>query len=162
MSEATRQQADAGARMAKEMANTGYDAFRPIVDIVEMPMEAAETLKRAFEAKESKLPGDLPRELHSIGVRPAVAASSFIVTPSHDGQQPWNFGTIARGDRTSKFRLSPQQIGDRVFLVVHYKDIYGGDIGSSREVTLDKERHSRRVHPLETRISKISKERELS
>lgn len=145
-------------RMAQEMANTRYDAFRPIIDIEEMPMEATETFKHAFEAKEGKFPENLPCKLHNIGVGPAIGVSSFIIVPSNGGQQPWDFGTIARGDRTSEFRLSPQQIGDQMFLVVYYKDIYGRDVESRREVTLDEERHSWKIHPLETQVRKITKE----
>jgi len=155
---ATGQQANATKKMAEEMANTRYDAFRPIIDIVEMPMKATETFKHAFEAKEGKFPESLPCELHNIGVGPAIGVSSFIIVPSNGGQQTWDFGTIARGDRTSEFRLSPQQIGDRMFLVVYYKDVYGRDIESRREVTLDEEKHSWKIHPLETQVRKITKE----
>ena len=153
-------QADANVKMAKEMANTRYDAFRPIIDIVEMPMEATEILKHGFEAKEGKFPENLPCELHNIGVGPAIGVSSFITVPSNGGRQPRDFGTIASGDRTSEFRLSPQQIGDRMFLAVYYKDIYGRDIESRREVTLDKEGPSWKIHALETQVREISKEGE--
>lgn len=158
--EATRQQADATVNMAEEMANTRYDAFRPIIDIVEMPMEATEILKHGFEAKEGKFPENLPCELHNIGVGPAIGVSSFITVPSNGERQPQDFGTIAGGHRTSEFRLSPQQIDDRMFLAVYYKDIYGRDIESRREVTLDKEGPSWKIHPLETQVREISKEGE--
>ena len=156
--EATRQQADATVNMAEEMANTRYDAFRPIIDIVEMPMEPTERLKKAFDARDGKFPQELPCVLRNIGIGPAIGVSSFITVPSNGEQQPWDFGTIAVGDKTSEFRLSPQQIGGRMFLVAYYKDVYGRDIESKREVTLDKERHSWKIHPLEIQVRKITKE----
>jgi len=145
-------------KMAEEMANTRYDAFRPIIDIVEMPMEPKEIYKQAFEAKEGKFPEQLRCAFRNIGVGPAIGVSSFITVPSNGEQQPWDFGTIAVGDKTSEFRLSPQQIGGRMFLVAYYKDVYGRDIESRREVTLDKERHSWKIHPLEIQVRKITKE----
>jgi len=151
-------QADASVKMAEEMANTRYDAFRPIIDIVEMPMEPTERLKKAFDAGDGKFPQELPCVLRNIGVGPAIGVSSFITVPSNGEQQPWDFGTIAVRGKTSEFRLSPQQIGGRMFLVAYYKDVYGRDIESKREVTLDKERHSWKIHPLETQVRKITKE----
>jgi hypothetical protein len=147
--EAARQQADASARMAEEMANTRYDAFRPIIDIVEMPMEATETLKYAFQAKEGKVPDQIRCLLRNIGVGPALSVSSFII--GNDGQRRWDFGIIAVEEKTAEFRLSPQQIGDRVFLVAYYKDLYARNIESRREVTL--ENNGWKIHPVETQTS---------
>ena len=146
------------ATMAKEMREQRYDAFRPIIDIVEMPMEPTEKLKKAFDAGDGKFPEELPCVLRNIGVGPAIGVSSFIIVPSNGGQRSWDFGTIAVGEKTSEFRLSPQQTGDRMFLVAYYKDVYGRDVESRREVTLDKERHSWKIHPLETQVRKITKE----
>lgn len=154
----TARQADASVKMAEEMANTRYDTFRPIIDIVEVSMEAKEIYKHAFEAKEGKFPENLPCKLRNIGVGPAIGVSSFIVVPSNGEQQPWDFGTLAVKEETSEFRLSLQQIGDRMFLVVYYKDVYGRDIESRREVSLDKEKHGWKIHPLETQVRKIAKD----
>jgi hypothetical protein len=151
-------QADANVKMAEEMANTRYDAFRPIIDIVELPMEPKEIYKQAFEAKEGKFPEQIRCALRNIGVGPAIGVSSFIIVPSNGGQRPWDFGTIAVGEKMSEFRLSPQQIGDRMFLIAYYKDVYGRDVESRRKVTLDKERHGWKIHPLETQVRKITKE----
>ena len=151
-------QADASVKMVEEMANTRYDAFRPIIDIVEMPMEPTEKVKRAFDAGDGKFPEELPCVLRNIGIGPAIGVSSFIIVPSNSGQRPWDFGTIAFGEKTAEMRLSPQQTGDRMFLVAYYKDVYGRDVESRREVTLDKERHSWKIHPLETQVRKITKE----
>lgn len=156
--EATRRQADASVKMVEEMANTRYDAFRPIVDIVEMPMEPTEQVKKAFDAGDGKFPEELPCVLRNIGIGPAIGVSSFIIVPSNSGQRPWDFGTIAVEEKTAEMRLSPQQTGDRMFLVAYYKDVYGRDVESRREVTLDKERHSWKIHPLETQVRKITKE----
>jgi hypothetical protein len=156
--EATRRQADASVKMVEEMANTRYDAFRPIVDIVEMPMEPTEKVKKAFDAGDGKFPEELPCVLRNIGIGPAIGVSSFIIVPSNSGQRPWDFGTIAVGEKTAEMRLSPQQTGDRMFLVAYCKDVYGRDVESRREVTLDKERHSWKIHPLETQVRKITKE----
>ena len=146
------------ATMAKEMREQRYDAFRPIIDIVEMPMEPTEKLKKAFDAGDGKFPEELPCVLRNIGVGPAIGVSSFIIVPSNGGQRSWDFGTIAVGEKTSEFRLSPQQTGDRMFLVAYYKDVYGRDVESRREVTLDKERHGWKIHPMETQVRKITKE----
>jgi len=146
------------ATMAKEMREQRYDAFRPIIDIVEMPIEPTEQVKKAFDAGDGKFPEELPCVLRNIGVGPAIGVSSFIIVPSNGGQRSWDFGTIAVGEKTSEFRLSPQQIGDRMFLVAYYKDVYGRDVESRREVTLDKERHGWKIHPMETQVRKITKE----
>jgi len=146
------------ATMAKEMREQRYDAFRPIIDIVEMPIEPTEQVKKAFDAGDGKFPEELPCVLRNIGVGPAISVSSFIIVPSNGGQRSWDFGTIAVGEKTSEFRLSPQQIGDRMFLVAYYKDVYGRDVESRREVTLDKERHGWKIHPMETQVRKITKE----
>jgi hypothetical protein len=156
--EATRRQADASVRMVEEMANTRYDAFRPIIDLVEMSMEPTEKVKKAFDAGDGKFPEELPCVLRNIGIGPAIGVSSFIIVPSNSGQRPWDFGTIAVGEKTPEMRLSPQQAGDRMFLVAYYKDVYGRDVESRREVTLDKARHSWKIHPLETQVRKITKE----
>ena len=148
-------QADANVKMAEEMANTRYDAFRPIIDIVELPMEPKEIYKQAFEAKEGKFPEQIRCALRNIGVGPAIGVSSFIIVPSNGGQRPWDFGTIPLGEKTPEFRLSPQQIGDRMFLVAYYKDVYGRDVESRREVTLEKS--GWKIHPLETEVRKIAK-----
>jgi flagellar biosynthesis protein FliQ len=146
------------ATMAKEMREQRYDAFRPIIDIVEMPIEPTEKVKKAFDAGDGKFPEELPCVLRNIGVGPAIGVSSFIIVPSNGGQRSWDFGTIAVGEKTSEFRLSPQQIGDRMFLVAYYKDVHGRDVESRREVTLDKERHGWKIHPMETQVRKITKE----
>ena len=153
--EATRQQADASVNMAEEMANTRYDAFRPIIDIVELPMEAKEIYKQPFEAKEGKFPEQIRCALRNIGVGPAIGVSSFIIVPSNDRCQLHDFGTIAVGEKTFEIRLSPQQIGDRMVLVAYYKDVYGRDVESRREVTLEKS--GWKIHPLETEARKIAK-----
>jgi hypothetical protein len=154
--EATRRQADASVKMAEEMANTRYDAFRPIIDIVEMPMEPTERMKQGFAVAGGKFPDELPCILRNIGTGPAIGVSSFIVVPSNGGQRPWDFGTIAVGEKTVEMRLSPQQTGDRMFLAAYYTDVYGRDIESKREVTWDKEGPSWKVHPLETRVPKTT------
>ena len=156
--DAAKQQANANVKMAEEMANSRYDAFRPIIDIVAVPMVPTETLKKAFDARDGKFPEELPCVLRNIGIGPAVGVSSFIIVPSNGGQRPWDFGTIAVGEKTAEMGLSPQQTGGRMFLVAYYKDIYGRDVESRREVTLDKERHSWKTHPLETQVRKITEE----
>jgi hypothetical protein len=153
--EATRQQADASVNMAEEMANTRYDAFRPIIDIAEMPMEPKEIYKQAFEAKEGKFPEQIRCALRNIGSGPAIGVSSFIIVPSSDRCRLHDFGTIAVGEKTFEIRLSPQQIGDRMVLVAYYKDVYGRDVESRREVTL--ESSGWKIHPLETEVRKIAK-----
>jgi hypothetical protein len=156
--DAAKQQADASVKMAEEMANTRYDAFRPIIDIVEMPMEPTERIKQGFAVGDGKFPDELPCILRNIGTGPAIGVSSFIIVPSNSGQRPRDFGTIAVGEKTVEMRLSPQQTGDRMFLVAYYKDVYGRDIESRREVTLGKEGPSWKVHPMETQVRKITKE----
>ena len=139
--EATRRQADASMEMAREMKEQTYDAFRPVIDIVKMPMEPMEMAKQAYCVGEGKFP-ELPCILHNIGVGPAIGVSSFIIVPSSDERRPWDFGTIAVGEKTLEKSLSLEQTGNRMALVAYYKDVYGRDIESRREVTLDKEKHS--------------------
>jgi len=142
--------------MAKEMREQRYDALRPIIDIVEMPMEPTERIKQAFDAGDGKFPQELPCVLRNIGIGPAIGVSSFIIVPSSDRCRLHDFGTIAVGEKTFEIRLSPQQIGDRMVLVAYYKDVYGRDVESRREVTL--ERSGWKIHPLETEVRKIAKE----
>jgi len=149
--------AQASKRMAEEMRNTRYDAFRPIIDIVEMKIEPVELAKQAYGAREGKFP-ELPCILRNIGVGPAIGVSSFIIVPSNAMRRSWDFGTIAVREATSEMRLSLEQTGDRMVLIAYYKDVYGRDFESRREVTLDKERSGWKIHPLETEARKIAKE----
>lgn len=145
------------ATMAKEMREQRYDAFRPVIDIVKMPMEPMEMAKQAYGVGEGKFP-ELPCILRNIGVGPAIGVSSFIIVPSSDERRPWDFGTIAVGEQTLEKSLSLEQTGDRMVLVAYYKDIHGRGFVSKREVTLDKERSGWKIHPLETEARKIAEE----
>ena len=143
------------ATMAKEMGEQRYNALRPIIDIAEMQMESKEIYKQAFEAKEGKFPEQIRCALRNIGSGPAIGVSSFIIVSSSDRCRLHDFGTIAVGEKTFEIRLSPQQIGDRMVLVAYYKDVYGRDVESRREVTLEKS--GWKIHPLETEVRKIAK-----
>lgn len=142
-------------KQTKEMKEQRYDAFRPVIDIVEMSIEPMELAKQAYGAREGKLPNGWPCIFRNIGVGSAIDVFSFI--EHHDkGRLPWNFGTLATGEKTERMDFSTKHENNRMALVVHYKDVYGRDFESSREITLNKEGSGWKIDPLE--VSKIAKE----
>ena len=172
MAEATKEQAKASVEMAEEMKQQRYDALRPIIDIVVLPVSAQERIKQGFDAKEGKSPSGLPCMLRNIGVGPATNVFSFIEHPEK-GCLRWDFGTIpvATGEEVNKHtreireeeveytreaQLSIQQRGEHKTLVAYYKDVYENSFESSRKVRVIKEKVRLEIGPLKVR--KLPKE----
>jgi len=136
-------QADASVKMADEMKEQRYDAFRPIIDIVVQLMKGEELIKQGLDAKEGKFPKSLPCILRNIGVGPALELYSFI-EGAGDEPRRWDFGAIpvAIGEEemgyAPEMRLLLEQRGNHRALVAYYKDVYGNRFESSREVALGK------------------------
>ena len=149
IAKATRQQADASVKMAKEMKQQRYDAVRPIVDIVikEQSITAQESISQGYGDK----PKDLPCQLRNVGVGPAIRVYSFIKDIDDPDGNPrrWDFGILPSAARegemeyTQEMRLLLMQKDNQRALVAHYEDVYGNTFESIREVNLDEVIRSR-------------------
>ncbi len=154
IAKATREQADASVKMAEEMREQRYDAVRPVIDIERHPTE----LERASvvlntDGKQERFPDKLTCILRNIGIGPATDVYSF--TPTVGGERRrQDFGTLPINGESGREipLLSPEQRGDRWFLVAYYRDLYGRCFESSREVN----RSDWKLGPLDT--CKIAKE----
>ena len=155
---ATKEQADASVKMAKEMRNARYDALRPIIDIVIQPMKGGELIKQGLDAKEGKLPENLPCKLRNVGIGPAIELYSFVfvegIEDAEGNPRRWDFGSIpvAIGEEemgyTREMPLSLQQRGEHKALVAYYKDVYGNPFESIREVSINKDKVAVNIGPL--------------
>ena len=154
MAEATKEQADANAKMATEMQNQRYDAFRPVIDIDRSNSEPRELAKEAYKAKNGELPEDLMCLFRNIGVGPAIDVLSYV---PYRERRLHSFGTIAtKGTDLYPIRLSLEGNNNRKILIVYYKDVYGRCFESSREVSVDKDKGAWKLGPLAAH--KIDKE----
>jgi len=150
---AARQQAEASVKMAEETKEQRYDTVRPVIDI---QRDLGEQIREGLAAQSEEFSYGLWCTLRNIGVGPAIDVYSYVRIDSE--RQLWPFGTLPIGEPTLKKRLSLEHTGDRMVLVAYYKDVYGRDFGSRREVTLDQERSGWKIGPLEIEVRKIAKE----
>ncbi len=160
IAKATKEQAEASVKMAEEMRKQRYDAFRPIIDIVDAILEPTEMATRAYNAKEGIFSKYLPCRLRNVGVGPAIEVFSFI-EDDRGTTRRWDFHTIpvAIGKEqmgyTDEVRLLLEQRDNCRALVVYYKDVYGNSLESIREVSVNKDKGTVNISPL--KISPLSK-----
>jgi hypothetical protein len=69
---------------------------------------------------------------------------------AHQKRWRFDFGTLAAKERTKEEELSVSGEGDHRVLKVYYKDIYGRDFESSREVQIDKATRNLELGPLKS------------
>lgn len=141
-------------KMAKEMLNQRYDIFRPVIDIDPYKSEPKELAKEAYKAKNGALPEHLMCLLRNVGVGPAIDVLSYVY---YERRWLHSFGTIATiGTDLDPMQLSLEGKNNRKVLIVYYKDVYGRCFESSREVSVDREKGTWKLGPLEAH--KINKE----
>lgn len=141
-------------KMAKEMLNQRYDAFRPVIDIERVVTDPGEYTKEAYAAKSGELPDLLSCFLRNIGVGPAIDVLSYL---PYQERRPYSFGTITIKETNSHpSLLSLDEKDNQKVLIVYYKDVYGRCFESSREVSVDKEKGAWKLGPLDAH--KIDKE----
>ena len=142
--------------MAEEMREQRYDGVRPIIDIKRLKTtEPLALAKEAYSAGEGILPKLLPCRLRNVGVGPAIDLYFFIHHPNYDKRQKHFYGTLVKEDgETDKYDLSPEQEDGRMALVTYYKDVYGRDFKSSREIILKKDQHSYEIGPLKITLKR--------
>jgi len=140
-SEATKQQADASMKMAEEMKKHRYDTVRPIIDIQGLVKSnlatGEEMISEGMYARDNDISKGVLCILKNIGLGPAIDVKSFI--PFENGSKDWDFGTLGIRDVTEKRYLSLKQEGSQIYLVVLYRDAYGRDFESKRQVRSTKE-----------------------
>lgn len=126
-------------KMAKEMRAQRYDTVRPVIDICRDPTDE-DKVSEAIAANKKDPSRGLSCVLHNIGLGPAIDLYSFIQTSS--GSQRYDFGTLAKGGKTFRKKLSTRQEGrpSDLLLVAYYSDIYGRECVSSRIVSIDTEK----------------------
>jgi hypothetical protein len=161
IAKAAKEQTEASIKMAEEMREQRYDAVRPVIDIVIMKqsMKGEELIKQGLDAKEGKLPKDLPCKLRNVGVGPAIELYSFIegIEDAEGNPRRWDFGTlpVAIGKEemgyTHEMRLLLMQRGSHRALVAYYKDVYGNPFESIREVSVNKDKDAVNIDPLKVR-----------
>ncbi len=131
---ATQKQANANVEMAEEMKNARYDTVRPVVDI-QIGQSPMDQIEEGVSALDDSSRG-LPCILHNIGLGPAT--DIFANIPSLVGasleRSRYDFGTLAVGGKTNKENLWLNHEGEGMFLVIHYRDVYGRAFESKREV----------------------------
>ena len=140
---ATKQARDT-AKMADEMKEQRYDAVRPVIDINRDPADEDKMLE-AIAAREGDPSKGLACVLHNIGLGPAIDLYSFIQNPVSGKSERYDFGTLAKGEKTSRMRLSMINEMNKdhpsdLLLITLYRDIYDRKFFSSRNVSIDKEK----------------------
>ena len=138
ISKATREQAEASVKMAKEMKKQRYDAVRPVIDIQIGGME------RVVENQTSYI---LSFTLHNIGLGPAIGVCSVTPTPI-GGRWRWDYDTLAAGGRKKVTNFSMEQEEGLLTVSVHYTDIYDRHFESGRQVNIDNEKVDWKIGPL--------------
>jgi hypothetical protein len=131
---ATKEQAEASVKMAQEMEKQRYESVLPIIDI--QPQASAQRRMGEAMARIEELENQgFSCILHNIGLGPAVDLYSFIqVLRDVYNQERHNYGTLAIDGRTNPLSLSIKPENTQRYLVAHYKDVYGRNIESRREL----------------------------
>ena len=147
--------ADATREQAKEMREQRYDAIRPIIDIERpWPLREEDRARELIAATSGDLSVDLACNLRNIGLGPAIDVYSFTKMRGGESRRR-DFGTLAKNQEAiGSTSLSVQQKGSRIFLVVYYRDVYGRNFESSREVKLDREKQRWELGRLDTHFLK--------
>lgn len=131
-------------KMAEEMREQRYDSVRPIVDIQWKPGLWAEYPKELAYSISQLVSEGCTCVLRNIGLGPAIDVYSFV--PSSSGErQVYDLGTlpIEREAQPSSLdslptqfpaTLSPKREGERLVIEIHYRDVYGQEFQSNREI----------------------------
>ncbi len=143
-------------RTVSEMKKQRYDALRPVIDI-QMDESPEAKVNAGFAAQKMDFAWGLSCELRNIGPGPAVDIHSFIQVQKNK-HRCWDFGTLAKDQKTDNPKsLSINKKGDRNYMAVYYKDVFGRNSESSREVKPTKEKAALEIGPLKTVLVKESK-----
>jgi hypothetical protein len=133
---ATKQQAEASIKMAKEMENSRYDTVRPVIDIEVKTLSNIELAKQAYtQTGQLELPKNLYCRLSNIGLGPAIDTYSFTLLDD-DKPARQKFGVLKVQDELTKVSLRLEQREEDWLLVVYYRDIYGRSFVSTRGIII--------------------------
>lgn len=160
-------QANASAKMAKEMENQRYDMVRPVIDIQWQPdakekalvNNAGEIAIAQGQPPQSQLPDKLTCVLRNVGVGTATDVYSFIqagTRPDDECHQLRPLGLLQINGVSEEWPLSLKEIDNHKFLVAYYRDVHNRCFQSIREVSRDDKRGNLKLDPLGT--SKLDKE----
>ncbi len=139
ISKATKKQANASVKMAGEMRDARYDAVRPVLDIkkadtLELSEESKKTtLGLLMEVAEGNIPPFIYCSIYNVGLGTALDAYTEIDFSGEIFPQ-YYLGTITCGENRNPLPLRVKKEDEHYVLTVTYKDMYGRDIKSSREV----------------------------
>ena len=135
---------NATKKQAKEMKEQRYDTVRPVIDI-QRDIDVADIARQTLEAN-AALSEDISHGLscilHNVGLGPAIDLYSFVQNPVSGERQRHDFGTLAKGGKTYRMKLSMihEERPSDLLLVAYYRDVYDRDCVSSRIVFIDKEK----------------------
>ena len=143
--------ANANVKMAEEMREQRYDAVRPVIDIKEADtLELSEESKTTnlgslMEVAEGNIPPFIYCSIYNVGLGTALDTYTEIdfngeIFPQH------YLGTITCGENKNPLPLRVKKEDEHHVLTVTYKDMYGRDIKSNREVLV--QNHSIELGPL--------------
>ena len=144
-------QAYASVKMAEEMKKQRYNAIRPVLDIkktdtLELSEESKTTnLGSLMEVAEGNIPPFIYCSIYNVGLGTALDTYTEIdfngeIFPQH------YLGTITCGENKNPLPLRVKKEDEHHVLTVTYKDMYGRDIKSNREVLV--QNHSIELGPL--------------
>jgi hypothetical protein len=148
--------AKANREMAEEMKEQRYDAVRPVIDI-QVVLEGVAAISAGLAAESEDFAWGLSCILHNIGLGPAIDVYSFVQVQKNE-RRCWDFGTLAKDQKTDNPEsLSVNKKGGRNYVAVYYKDVFGRNFESSREVKPTKEKTALEIGPLKPVLAKESK-----
>jgi len=138
---AARRQADANARMAREMEQARHDAARPVINIGLEPYEgdweagAKQALAKAF-------PAAIQCQLHNIGVGPALNIR-FQVDDGQGSSYLLQIGALEAGEIDLAHRhltVADSTVEqERKLLQLFYEDVFGNTVESRRDLSLSED-----------------------
>jgi hypothetical protein len=157
---AARTQAKANVEMARQMREQRYAACFPLVDAVFLGFlerDSSEGLEEALAASAGQCPEVRRGYVQNFGLGPALDVEFYIKGP---GMQPclWKVGALAVGQVTPAppdtnqgllVWLQPIEGTEQSrILRIHYRDVYGRQIESTRRVTADRDEQKLRTEAL--------------
>jgi len=136
-----KRQADANARMAREMEQARHDAARPVINIDFEPYERDSDagLKQALG---KAFPAAIQCQLRNIGVGPALNVR-FQVDDGQGGSYLLQIGALEAGE-ADKVQQHLTVVGstveqERKLLQVFYEDVFGNTVESRRDLSLSED-----------------------
>ncbi len=154
-------QAHTSVEMAEEIKKQRYNAIRPVLDIkktdtLELSEESKTTnLGLLMEVAKGNIPPFIYCSIYNVGLGTALDTYTEIdfngeIFPRH------YLGTITCGENRNPLPLRVKKEDEHHVLTVTYKDMYGRDIKSSREVLV--QNHSIELGPIHIIVNGESKE----